>query len=538
MKTVKKALCILLALVALFSLVSCRGQIIAGGGTSSNVNTDTDTDTDSSYTPPELNDDPTDDFTVILMANGEPYKPEIEMQVFWSDGFSVHSAPVDESGMAKIDGLDGDYRVTLSQVPSGYTYDPNTNIATNDQRNIVLNLRKLNFLSGGGTGLYDCYSFSKTGVYMATIDGPDDGIYFQYSPDRSGVYSIESWVDVTADNINPYVDVYYGSSEWKAYERTINDGGPIGSYTINFVHTVKIYSENISSAGQATYTFVVKADSKNNKYPINVTFAVEHRGEPESNRPGNAGQSGIAIPTYDFSAYNKEDHTYGDEYKIVGPEYQLSGTRTYVFDENRFKIWKKSDGGDDFYHLYDKEKYPETNGYGPVLYAYITEACRFIDVPFSKIEYRVNSSGQLGIVNSALSVDGLNYKHFIEGYTNLATKGDVYNGGSYYCSEDCTCHPGTSVGWACTSECTECKPTCRRIPKELIGNEGYQSIANDDGLVPVTEELRDFLYGYCFKEMFFYDGLGTIENKSFGGKQYQAVDTSGWLFACAYYEQK
>lgn len=534
MKRIKKALSILLALIALFSLASCRGQIIVGGGTSSDTDTDTNTDTDSSYTPPELNDDPTDDFTVTVMADGAPYKPRTEMQVFWNDGFSMHSAPVDENGIAKIDGLDGDYRVTLSGVPNEFTYDPNSNIATNDARNIVLNLYTINNLAGGGTGLYDCYSFNKTGVYVAVINGPDDGIYFQYAPEKSGVYSIESWADVTADNINPYVDVYYGSSQWKAYERTIDDGGSKGSYTINFIHTVKIAKENISSAGQATYTFAVKAESKNNKYPITVTFAVKRDGEFELQRPGNGGTaSGMAVPKYDFSEFNKADHEYGDEYTIVGPEYQLNGTKTYVFDEDRFKVWEKSKGGDDFYHLYDKEKYPETNGYGPVLYAYVTEACRFLDVPFDRIEY--NAKGE--IINSALSVNGINYKHFFEGYTRLTTP-NLNNGGSYYCVNECTCHKGELINWACTSECSKCHKECRRIPKELIGNEGYQSIANSDGLVPVTEELKIFLYEYCFKEIFFYDGLGTIENRTYNGKQYQAVDTSGWLFACAYYEQK
>lgn len=536
MKNLKKILCLMLVLLTLFSLVACEGQIIHGGGKGSDTSSDTDTNTDidSSFTPPVMNDDPTDDFTVTLMADGQPYKPRMDMLVYWNDGFSLHSAPVDENGIARIDGLDGDYRVTLSAVPNEYTYDPNTNIATNDQRNIILNLYTLNRLAGGGTGLYDCYSFRKTGVYSATIDGPDDGIYFQYAPDRSGTYSIESWIDVTADNINPYVDVYYGSSQWKAYERTIDDGGAMGSYTINFVHTVQIAKENISSAGQATYTFVVKAETKNNKYPVTVTFAVKRDGEFELQRPGNSGTaSGMAIPKFDFSDFDKQAHEYDDSYTLTNPEYQLNGTRTYVFDENRFKLWEKSKGGDGFYHLYDKEKYPETDGYGPILYAYITKPCRFIDRAFSEIEY--NNKGE--VINAALSINGYNYKHFIEGYTKLATFGNI-NGGSYYCVSECTCHEGTTVGWACTSDCTNCLSDCRRIPKELIGHEGYQAYANSDGLVPVTEELKVFLYEYMFKEVFFYDGKGTIENSVFNGKQFQAVDKSGWLFACAYYEQK
>ena len=345
------------------------------------------------------------------------------------------------------------------------------------------------------------------------------------------MYSIESWIDITEDNINPYVDVYYGSSQWKAYEKTINDGGAVGSYTINFVHNVQIAAENISAGGQATYTFVVKAESKNNKYPITVTFAVKRDGEFELQRPGNSGTAqGIKVPEFDFSTYEPNDH---EGETLVNPEYRLDNTNIYVLDQNRFKLWEKSKGGDGFYHLYDKEKYADTDGYGPILYAYITKPCRFIDVAFSKIEYNANGE----VINAALSVNGANYKHFIEGYTQLATYGNI-NGGSYYCSNDCTCHPDTTEGWACTKICTNCKSDCRRIPEELIGNEGYQSIANKDGLVPVTEEIKIFLEDYCMKEIFFYDGKGTVENSIYNGKKFQAVGTSGWLFACAYYENQ
>ena len=80
-------------------------------------------------------------------------------------------------------------------------------------------------------------------------------------------------------------------------------------------------------------------------------------------------------------------------------------------------------------------------------------------------------------------------------------------------------------------------PGKARCPEELMGFEGYQAYANSDGLVPVTEELRDFLLGYCFNNQYFYDGLGSLEKAPVNGKYYQAVGDSGWLFACAYYEK-
>lgn len=530
MKTYRKIFALFLAVLMLFSMVACNGEynFALGGGTSSS----------GEYTPPVLDDDPTNDFTVTLRADGQAYTPRMEMYARWSDGFSVHTAPIDKSGVARIDGLDGDYRVTLSAVPNEYTYDPNTHIATNDNRNIVLDLYTLNRLSGGGTGLYDCYKFKKTGVYCAVVESPDDAIYFEYAPEGSGTYSIESWADTTADTINPYVEVYIGSSAWKQYAYTTNDGGTMGSYTINFLHTVQIAKENISSGGgQAVYTFAIKADAKNNKYPITITFAVKRDGNFELGGVDNISGNEMVIPTFDFSKYNVADHEYGAGYTVKYPEYQFEGVaNTYVFDEARFKLWQIEDGGDGFYHVYNTEAYPDTDGYGPILYANITSTCRFLDRPFSRIEYRGNTNE---VLNAALRNGKKNYKHFIEGYTQLATYGNI-NDGAYYCNNDCPCHDANvkTSGWACTSACAMCKADCRRIPEALIGHEGYQAYANSAGKVAVTAELKEFLLEYVSKEKgaFFNDGLGDLEKNGRNGRYYQAKGDSGWLFACSYYE--
>lgn len=544
---VKRIISLILALITvLFSFVACDGELVIGNNVGNTTGSSADTsepsdggDEDNKQEQPELNNDPTDDFTVTLMADGEPYKPRMDMLVYWNDGFSVHAAPVNEEGVARIDGLDGDYRVTLSAVPNEYAYDPNNNIATNEDRNIVVNLYTMTNLTGGHNDEYNCYNFRYTGVYSAIITGPDQKVFIEYAPSGMGTYTIESWMDVTADNVNPYIDVYGGTFANKWYETTTDGGGTVGSYTINFVHTVQIAKENISGGGQATYTFAVGADVKNNRYPVTVVFAVKRDGDFELVRPvnpggsGNSGKGGVAISEHDFSDFNKADHEYDKrEYKTAYPEYLLSGN-TYVFDEKNFKIWKRSEGGDDFYHVYSLEKYPETNGYGPILYANITSTNRFVDRPFNLIDY--NDKGEVVYFN--LVANGVDYKHFIEGYTALATQGKI-NGGSYYCVNECTCHGSSTTGRACTDECTTCHADCRRIKEELIGFEGYQYYANTDGRVPVTAELKDFLVDYASKQQFFYDGIGTAEKYGVGGKLFQAVGTSGWLFGCCYYEKR
>ncbi len=530
---------LILALVTLVMLVGCEGSYQNGPGGALG-GTRPGGGGGGSEQPP-MNDDPTDDFVVTLLADGAPYSPRMEMSVYWNDGFSLHSAPVDENGVARIDGLDGDYRVTLSVVPNEYTYDPNTNIATNDNRSINLNLYTLNRLSGSGTGLYDCYHFSKTGVYSAVINSPNDAIYFQYAPETNGTYTIESWADTTADNINPYIDVYGGSSQFKYYIKTTDDGGTVGSYTINFVHTVQIADENISTGGQVVYTFAVKAESKDGHYPITVTFAVKRDGGFEL--PGTSGSGGtagetMAIPKFDFSNFNPADHEYGPEYSLVYPERPFgTSSNTYVFDESYYKLWPIEDGGDGFYHVYDEEKYAQTNGYGPILYANIKKSIRFLDKPFTGIEYVNPNADTLETQNAALTISGVNYKHFIEGYTVLSTFGKI-NSGSYYCTASCPCHDEAekTTDWACTPDCTSCTKDCRRCPEELIGHEGYQYYANSDGMVPVTQELKEFLNSFALKQKYFWDGKGYLDSMSWNGKYFQSATSSIWLFACAYYE--
>lgn len=530
MRAFKKLCSLLLVFVMLFSVVACNGEYnYATGGGSNGGGSD-------EPIPPEMDDDPTNDFTVTLRADGQTYSPRMEMWARWTDleSGAVFQSPIDKNGVARIDGLDGDYRVTLSAVPNEYTYNPNTYKATNYDRNIVLDLYTLNRLTGNGTGIYDCVHFSKTGVYSATIKTPEDAIFFQYAPDRSGTYTIESWADTTADNINPYIEVYGGHSQYKYFIRTVDDGGTMGSYTINFVHNVQIADENISSGGQAVYTFAIKADSKNNKYPITITFAVKRDGDFELGGLHTGG--GLVVPEFDFTNYWKIDHEH-DGKTLQYPEYQYN-TNTYVFDENRFKVWKTDDGGDGFYHLYDKTKYAETDGYGPILYANITSACRFIDKAFTDIEYNGRDSNGAGeTVNANLRLQGKNYKHFIEGYSQLATLGQI-NGGAYYCVNDCPCHDSSKkkTDWACPTDCTKCNSGCRKCPEALIGHEGYQAYANGDGMVAVTSELKEFLSLYCESQQFFYDGQGSLEKNPVDGRNYQAKGDSGWLFACAYYE--
>ena len=626
MKSIVRIIAFILVISALLSTASCGSYQGAtgvqgggsGGGSGSGGN-------EGGSQQPTLDGDPTNDFTVTLTLLGESYTPRMDMSVYWSDGFSMFSAPVNKQGVARIDGLDGDYRVTLSAIPNELCYDPNSHIATNDDRNITVELYPLNRLSGRGKTFYDAYSFNVTGVYSAVIEKPGDKIFFHFTPKTNGVYTVESWCDVTKDDVDPDIDIYTRNTHWENYESTITEGGKMGSYTINFLYTDTIADENISSAGSVPYIFAITAESKSESYPITVTFAVKRDGEFESPPSASVAKS-VAVPEFDFSGFNKADHNYGADYTLTSPAYALEGkANTYVFDDRIYKIYEikreliltsggeavsaseysvaldkkgiaatavingrsyrlykqtedgaldgvyfttpePADGtltvsisteegrvilggteldclfrveGDGFYHLFDEELYADNNGYGPILYAYITSACPFLDSPFTRIEYWGDS-----LVNNALTAKQINYKHFIEGYTALSTYGCASNAGhTYYCVASCPCHKyvaedeSTHYGWACTEACDSCDASCNRIPEALVNNEGYQAYANDDGMVPVTAELQKFLSDFCMQRQYFYDGKGHVDGSAWEGSFYQAVGDSGWLFACAYYKK-
>ena len=503
------ALLLLLALTASF-LFSC-------GEYKPPLNTEKDED---GLIRPGLDDDPTNDFTVSLIKDGQPFIPTTALDVYWSDGYDIFVAAVGDDGIARVDGLDGDYRVVLSSTPSGYAYDPNGNKATNINRNIEIELFDLNPVIGGNTA-DDIREISETGIYSVTITEPGQRVWFEYSPQYNGVYTVESWVSVTDDEVNPICIEHVGS-RFTGYfdEIRVSEFGEVGSFTHNFIHTVKIADENIAGVGNSlSFTFSVGAESKSGVYPVNYSFAIKRNGEFDYNRA-----SEIMVPMkadlshFDFDAFNA---LAGGE--IIGAEILFKDKNgvekpgAYVFDDSVYRLWKISEGGDGVYHLYDEVKYASTGGYGPVLVAYISSACRFVGEPFTMIE----AAG-----NKALTVNGNeNHKQFIEGWNAIA-------GTSYYCTSDCPClieaESNGQVHYACDESCTKCD--CRKCPAEMIGKRGYADICNADGVAPVTEELKYFLQSFSISQRYFADGNGWAEKAGI-----HAYEESQWLFACGYY---
>ncbi len=505
-------------------------------------------------TDPSSGEEIKNPFTVTLSYQGQTYIPTAEnpIDVQWNDGYSVHTAPLGPDGIARIGGLDGDYKVTISSLPEGFTYNPNIYNATNNSRHVEIELHKIVPTQGRGMDLYSAIPIKFTGVYCVEVKSADLETYFEFAPTKSGTYGVQSWMDVTADEINPMANYYGANAAYKRLISTHDDGGPEGSYTKNFVMDVQIAEENISKngTGAAAFTFGIKATQKSGKYPIKVYIAITLDGEFSLDHVDGK----IMVPEFDFEAaqeYDKdhkgiygastEAHEYDDRYTFVGAEFKqtTNGNSANVFDGDRYKLYPIEEGGDGYYHLYDESKYSRNKGYGPILYAKISAPCRFLSDAFTTLEYHGNKA-------LTLSNGAENYKLFIEGYSYLASMGSdpVFGKQPYFCDRYCPCRlEGTcdsvaitgEVG-ACTEGCEKCLITCNHCPKEGIGHKGYAGYTNSDGCCPVTQELKDFLQKYSISQLLFMDGQGFVETH----ETYQvfAAEEDQWLFACGYYKEK
>lgn len=520
----KRLIALFLLLSVLMSFASCGEYNPADEIPKDESNTPGD---DSSDTPPPTSEGYT--FTATVMFDGKVFvpkasaDPEDALQVRWTDGSKYYTVPVGVDGKAVCEGLDGDYTVTLVNLSADYTYNPNIYKADNDSRDVIIELMTLSYGKGDGTGLYNCIEMENPGVYRAEIEEEDHTVYFQFTPVRPGIYVIESLMDVSAGMYNPLADMYYGSSQFKYPDDTLDGGGASLGYTTNFKKTIKIAESFIGNC----YTFGVRVEGKDAVYPVNVDFAITYEGgytyegtHKDFVFPSVIPNTGYSSWYEDYISYiESERDKYGDNYRDAA--ITVDGKR--IFDQNAYKL--NTDDG--YYHVYDLVKYASTGGWGPILYANITIPTKFIDSAFSAIEYQGNNALTL---NSGTE----NYKVFIEGFSNIvnhaADPGSRVSG-PYFCVSNCPCLATNGGCCAIEDNCTKCTKDCVQLPKAYIGQKGYADIAID-GRCPVTEELKDFLQKYCVKEKLFSDGNGWAEQYI---PRYDAYEDSQWLFACGYY---
>ena len=507
-RKIKSFLFVILALIIAVSFTGC-GEYIYGvnapsnnpstsnpGGNRPNPNPDDDPDPKPKPNPnPDDDPDPDDEkriFTVTLVKDGVTYTNTEGIKAQWVNRFGVYSAEFDK-GVATIEGLDGEYHVTLSSLPQEkgkeYTYDCNGYIANNTRKDIKIELLEILNASGGMNGWTE---LKKLGTYRTTIRTKSHEVFYYYYPDLPGWYSITSWVDTTENKINPKVNIYNGNafSGFKVLDRTIDSGGSSGTYTKNFRFEVKLSSDEIGN----NQIFGVMADSAGG-YPVTVDFTVKYEGEYIRQDFGD--------PIYaegPFYTGAKPSGTFDYAYKDNPKGNDKFGNPTYNLDESNVKL-KETGEGAGYYHLYDEEKYADNGGWGPILFAKITkdtEAVWTMNLDGTHVDggFNWNWLGMDGGMVSCI-IGAYDYAYMISN-----SKDD--NGVQHW---------------------------------------GYAQYCNDDGVHPVTEELKNFLQSYSSREWYFDDGEGYCENSQLNtisevGKRgicLQSSENNQWLFACGYY---
>ena len=441
-------------------------------------------------------------FSVTLMFNGTPLGDKAEkcgVVAQWTrtDGIAeVHRAPFDASGYASVTGLDGNYQVSL-EVPEenvskfNYAYNPNKTKTTNGNRDIEITLFRVQPFAGGkGKDAWSPREISQAGVYEVKIEGKNDKVYCLYAPNRPGTYTIESWVDVNTDKVNPKMEMFE-SYVLREEFFTVNDGGASGTFTKNFSHSVNMDESNFAEDGngQVVYVFAIRAEEIDGNYPVKVRFQISYKAPfsydtypteliaatelnemllKEINElrsmPMDTFTSVTGLSSADWTSLQdltdgqlKDLHTPYRIFKgssilsyILG-KFAPSGTIHYpevtnskgvtYFDGSMFKYYDpdKYANGDGFYHLYDEIKYATTDGFGPILYATVTMDNRFIggdNKSLTTIENAGNKALSVAVKDEDGNIKLRNHKLFLEGYRSVLNGS---SGFSYFCSDSCPC---------------------------------------------------------------------------------------------------
>lgn len=445
-KGIEKILFLIICITLVVSTVACSGQFIEGnlnGGTYQKPSSGNSGSSSSG------NGEEDEAFTVLIESDYELKQAELQaIQVIWTNTESnigaYYTAYCNAFGQATISGLDGNYRVTLSNLPEDFTYNPNIYTVDNDNRDVTIRLYKITKVVGGKTGTdwyNDVCRISTTGVYRAvlTADNFEDGMRFQYEPTYAGDYSIESMIDITANKLNPILDMHYGSSQFVTEEPgdVIDDGGAENTYTKNFRWEIKLTSNYIGNC----YSFRIWATCRDEDvFPINIDFILERDGEFSG--AGREYESIPVIPEHDFdaaaaTAFSDASGNFVHISQYAGNNGILDGNDVKYFEDDGYYYVVNSKG----------EKYKR-------LYAILTSDYGLI-----------TTDTHSGFLDDKISL------RWLQEYDKEKRKNVYYN---YY----------------------------------SFIHDYYASYCNDDGCYPVTAELMLFLQRFSVAQRYFNDGNG------------------------------
>lgn len=203
-----------------------------------------------------------------------PNKNESNVKIIFKNENSVNAVEINQVSKEAVFMGDGNYDVYLSALPKGYAYNPNIYSVSPLQTTIEIDLEEIISCSGNGNNPYsDAYKINRMGYYQATLYGINDKVHFMFNPPAPGTYSIETRVDVNADEINPIVTNYVNNSAvYIANPYTVEGGGASGLFTNNVVWEYEMKGHN---SEDTAWQFNIAGSSKSGDYPVTIIFEVK-----------------------------------------------------------------------------------------------------------------------------------------------------------------------------------------------------------------------------------------------------------------------
>ena len=516
-------------------------------------------DEEDPLTPPGGNKDPSKDpnndepvFTVTLYSEGRRFSPNVIFYAQWTsdDKTEIVNAPFNALGVAQTTGLDGEYRVTLSGLPDDYTYDPNGIYVDNDHRDVSIELLTIIETPKSAPKYESSIVISQLGTYRHTFESADESVWYQYFPQAQGKYVIESWVDVTENEINPTMEWFYGNPQYVNIDYpagTYDDGSTSSTFSKNFKFELELSSGMVGNV----WIFRLFAACKG-ELPIDVDFTIKLVGDYS----GTDDVFDPVLPNGPFRIINPEGkwtYNYADNDKVLDSKrfklnwVDVNNNGKYDSEYTDLNLNGKFDEGDEW---------RDTNGDG-------------VYTPSVDQWWDLNGNGRFDL-NVDLWIDNGNGRPECGGDEWIDTnkngkfdEGDPWRdengngvcdfdlGDGYYREYDPVKYADND-GWgpilfAKLNKDIEvmnygddgggghfANPNVRlRFDgKDYINfMETYFKYCNKEGAHPVTKELKDFLQHYASTQSLFCDGESLAETH-YGLK---ANEEDMWLFACGYF---
>lgn len=421
-------------------------------------------------------------------ASGWTYWEDIKVQ--WTDRETNarYTASLDGDGKATRTDLDGDYKVTLTALPTGFTYEPNQNYVDNITRSVEIIIYQLYSIGDistrqmklDATTWVNYYTLTSSGAYRIVLNSVTDNPIFCYRAPRQGTYSLRTLADVTANLVNPKLTVYKGNLAGGAIYHfdDKDDGGAANTYTKNIYWEYTLSSQEAGGDNALIFSLYSTSVDGTSGYPITIDFLIQRDGDYSksySSTNVSVTEDFTKTPetpagTFTFAAYRggtSNGLMLDQSMVILNTE---AGMSSILNEGNTVLMGEQATLHDGYYYYYTYD--------GDKTYT-LTDR---VYAAFN-INNEVYESYGSDFLDSRVSF------RYIEGYD-----------GTYY----------NYTNFVST----------------------YRSNCNGDGVYPVNEEVALFFQLQAISQRFFNDGNGQAET----GAGYTSDEDSMWMYVCGWYE--